>query len=252
MIVTAAAIAFGLLVYGAHALVPFRLAAAADDRKRLWALTAPLALLASFIATAAVVSRRPDEAIAWGLTDPIAGSLPARLIAVALAGLLLADLVVAFGWRRLEPAAWRVLGAFGIVGALFQTLGSELLRTGTGPAGPSLGVLVAMVALRLPLALAAGELLAGGPRLWVPLAGPALLVATRLWPPALRGALGADRITLLVAAVLLLGARFVPPPLRRAAGWAGFALAVLFLARSAEVSRILGGTEQVPSFLLTP
>lgn len=252
MIAAAAALAFNLLVYGAHAVAPFRLAGAELDRRRLWALAAPLALLASFIVTVAWVARRPDEAIAWGLTDPLAGSLPARLIAVALAGLALGDLVAAAGWRRLEPAAWRVLGALGVVGALFHALGSELLRTGTGPAGGSLAALVAMVLLRLPLTLAAGELVAGGPRLWVPIAGPALVAAVWIWPSALRAALGADRLTLFAAAALLLAARFVPPSLRRAAGWAGFALAALFLARSAEVSRILGATERLPGILLVP
>jgi hypothetical protein len=252
VIAAAAALAFNLVVYGAHAVAPFRLAGAEGDRRRLWTLAAPLALVASFIVTVAWVARRPDEAIVWGLTDPLTGSLPARLIAVAWVGLALGDLVAAAGWRRLEPAAWRVLGALGVLGALFHTLGSELLRTGAGPTGGSLATLVAMVLLRLPLTLAAGELLTGGPRLWGPIAGPSLVAALWSWPAELRAALGADRITLLAAAALLLSARFVPASLRRVAGWAGFALATLFLARSAEVSRILGATERLPGILLAP
>ena len=252
MIATAAALAFNLLVYGAHAVLPFRLSRAEDERRRAWAYAAPLALVASFIVTAAGIARRPDEAIAWGLTHPLTGSLPARMIFVALVGLLLADLVVVAGWRRIEPAAWRILGALGAVAALLHALGSELLRIGTGPAGGELATLVAMVLLRLPLTLAAGELLAGAPRWWVPIAGPALVVAARLWPAPLRAALGADRLTLVVAALLLLASPFVPGKLRRIAGWAGFALAVLFLARSAEVSRILGATERLVGQLSVP
>jgi hypothetical protein len=251
MIVAAAVMAFNLVVFGAHAVVPFRLATAGEAWRRSWALAAPLALVASFIATAAAIARRPDEAIAWGLTHPITGSQPARMIAVVLAALLVADLVAAAGWRRLEPAAWRVLGALGVLAALLHTLGSELLRIGWGP-GAAQSVLLAGVALRLPLALAAGELVAGPPRWWVPLAGPALVAATRLWPVSLRVSLADDRLTLLVAALLLVAARFVPVSLRRVAGLAGLVLAVLFLARAGEVSRILGGTERVPAMLLAP
>lgn len=247
----AAVLALNLLVFGAHAVVPFRLARAEAPR-RLWAYAAPAALFAALLATLAAVARRPDEAVAWGLTHPLTGSLPARLIAVAVAALVLGDLVVAAGWRRLEPAGWRALGALGALGVAAHGLGSELLRIGWGPAGPGLPLLFAAAALRLPLALAAGELVAGGPRLWTPLAGPALVAAARLWPAALRGGLAADRLTLAAAALLLLAAPFVPRRLRRAAGFAGLLLAVLFLARAGEVSRVLGTGERVAPELLAP
>jgi hypothetical protein len=254
MIVGAAALAFNLAVYGAHAVVPFRLAAADVEvgRRRFWALAAPLLLGASFLLTAARIAQRPDEAIAWGLTHPLTGAMPARLIAVALAALLAADLVTALGWRRLEPAGWRVVGVLGVVASALHALGSELLRAGEGPSSLDAGVLLAIAALRLPMALAAGELVAGAPRWAVPLAGPALLAATRLWPVELRLALGSDVVTLWIAAGLLVAARFVPLSLRRAAGAAGLALAVLFLARAAEVSRVLGVTERLPAMLVAP
>jgi hypothetical protein len=249
----ALALALNLVVLGAHAVLPFRLSGDGDPRRRrLWALAAPAALLGVCLATALRIAARPDDAIAWGLTHPLAGSLPARLIAVALAALVVADLVLAAGWRRLEPAGWRVVGALGALAVLAHALGAELLRIGWGPAPSSLAALVAAAALRAPLALAAGELVVGAPRLWTTLAGPALVAAARLWPAELRAPLAGDRPTLAAAAVLLVAARFVPLALRRVAGAAGLALAVLFLVRAAEVSRILGGVERVPGWLGVP
>jgi len=86
----------------------------------------------------------------------------------------------------------------------------------------------------------------------VPIAGPALVVAARLWPAALRHALSLDRLTLLSAAILLLSARFVPPTFRRATGFLGLLLAVIFLTRAGEAARILGGFESVPAALVVP
>jgi hypothetical protein len=252
LLLTASVLALNLVVLGAHAIVPFRLATAEPARQRLWALGAPAALLAAFLATLTAIGRRPDEAVAWGLTLPWHGSLPARLIAIVLVALLLADLVAAVGWHRLEPGGWRLVGTLGALAVLAHALGAELLRIGWGPAPVALAALLAAAALRAPLALAAGELVAGAPRLWTPLAAPALVAAARLWPGELRAALAADRPTLAAAALLLLAARFVPPRLRRAAGFAGVALAVLFLARAAEVSRVLGGTERIPGWLGIP
>lgn len=249
---TALVLALNLAVFGSHAVAPWRLAGADSPRRRLWALAAPAALLGACVATIARVAWRPDDAIAWGLTHPWEGSLAARWIAVSLAALILADLVVAVGWKRLEPAGWRVLGALGALGAIAHALGSELLRIGWGPAPAATWPLLAAAALRVPLALAAGELVAGTPRLWTPLAGPALVAAARLWPAELRAALALDRLTLAAAAVLLLASRFLPLRQRRAAGAAGLLLAILFLSRAAEVSGILGGTESIPGWLGSP
>jgi hypothetical protein len=240
------ALALNLLVFGAHALAPFRLARADEPARRLWALAALPALLAAFLATAALVALHPDDALAWGLVDPLGGSLAARLLAVLLAALALCDLLVAIGWRRLEPEAWRLAGAFGVAGVLAHAVGSELLRTGWGPAPASGALFFAAVLLRMPLALAGGELVTGPPRVWCPAAGPALLLAAALWPDALRAELGWEFSVLVAAALVLVLARFVPPRFRRAFGAFGFALAVLFLARAAELARALGVHDALP------
>jgi len=245
-------LAFNLAVFGAHAMLPFHLARAEPERRRRWALAAPVALVAAILGTMALVARRPDDAIAWGLTHPWSGSLPARLIAVVLAALVVSDLVLAVGWRRLEPAGWRLAGALGTLGVLAHAMGSELLRIGWGPSPGTAAVLLATIAFRAPLALAAGELIAGTPRWWVPISGPALILATRLWPGPLRAALADDRITLASAAFLLVIARFAPQAMRRIAAIAGLALAVLFLTRAGEVSRVLGGSLTVPGSLIEP
>jgi len=117
---------------------------------------------------------------------------------------------------------------------------------------PSLAALLTAAALRLPLTLAGGELIAGSPRVWVPVAGPALWLATRLWTPAMWHGLGGARWTLVAAALLLLLSRFAPPSLRRPCGIVGLALAAVALARSAEVARILGGHETIPDVLINP
>jgi hypothetical protein len=245
-------LAWNLAVFGAHALLPFRLAAGAGEARRRWALAAPVALVAAVLATAALVARRPDEAAAWGLGGPVTASPLAAVVAVAIGALLVTDLVVLAGWRRLEPAAWRLAGALGVAGAVAHAFGSELLRAGWGPAPGDLPRLLLLVALRLPLALVPAELALGRPRRFTPLAGPALVVAVALWPAAARAALGGALATLAAAALLLVLARFLPERLDRAAGWAGFALAVVFLARAAEISRVLGARERVPEILLGP
>jgi hypothetical protein len=113
--------------------------------------------------------------------------------------------------------------------------------------------MLAATALRLPLALAAGELVAGGPRRWAPAAGVALPAAVLLlWPGAMVAALGADRLTLYAAAACLVAARWLPARLRRLALAAGLVLAALFLARAGAVSHGLGTVERVPGPPLEP
>lgn len=248
----AAALAVNLLVFGLHALLPFRLAGAAPERRRAWALVALPLLLSSILLTLAGLRFRIDEAGAWGLTDPRGGSLFARIVVVLVAGALLADVVLLVGRTRVEPAAWRVAGVLGLLAALGHAFGSELLRVGLGPFSFGFVGLVAVALLRVPLALAAAELALGAPRLWTPLAGLALWAATRLWAPALRGRLAGELATLLAAALLLVLARFVPQTLRRATGAAGLLLAVVYLVRAALVSRALGGSLAVPEGLLVP
>lgn len=251
LLVDSTVLILNLVVFGAHARLPFLLASASEGSRRAWALVAPPALLASLVATAATIFRRPDEAIAWGMTGPFARSMPARLLALTVLALLLADLVVALGWRRLERDGWRILGLLGALGCMAHALGADLMRIGWGPVG-SLTVLLLGAALRLPLALAGAELLTGPPRRFTLVAGPALALAFATWPGALRHGLRADLPTLAAAVLLLTAARFTPPRLRRAAAIAGFLLAVLFLGRAGQQSSSLGQREILPASLLTP
>lgn len=246
-----AVLAVNLLVWGAHALLPWRLARAGEPGRRLWARLALPALGLALGATGMALRADPDPAVAWGLTGLLGGSPAARVLAVVAAAVALADLVLFFGGARLDPRAWQLLGLFGAAGLAAATFGSELLRIGWGPV-PRPAALWAAAALRLPLALAAAELALGPPRRWAPVAGPALAAAFLLWPAELRRALGIDLLTLAAAAALLLAARFLPAPLRRPAGAAGLALAVLFLARAGAVSAILGGGDRLPVELLRP
>jgi len=248
----AAALLVNLLVFGLHALLPFRLADDAPERRRAWSLAALPLLLFAIGLTLAGLRFRVDEAGAWGLTDPLEGSLFARIVVVLVGAALLADGVLLIGRTRIEPAAWRVAGVLGLLAALGHAFGAELLRVGLGPFSFGFVGLAAVAFLRVPLALATAEVALGPPRLWTAIAGPALLLATRLWAPALRARLGFDLPTLLAAALLLVLAPFLPRSLRRAAGGAGVLLAVVYLVRAALVSRTLGGSLSVPEGLLVP
>ena len=250
LLFVAVVLAFNLLVFGAHVRFPFRLAGGpSEGSRRAWALAAPPALLASLALTGAALARQPDAALAWGMTGPLAASTPARLIALVMLALLLADLVVAAGWRRLEPAGWRILGSLGLLGAMAHAFGAELLRVGWGPV-TGLAVLLAAAALRLPLALASAELAAGPPGRSALAAGPALALAFLLWPEALRRSLRPDLPTLAAAVVLLVVARWTPIRLRRATAVAGLLLGIFFLARAADLSASLGQRETLPAGLL--
>lgn len=231
-----------LAVWGAHALLPFRLARGGEAARGLWARVALPAAGLALTATAAALARHPDPAAAWGLHELLQGSRPALVVGLGLGATLLADLVGVLGWRRLEPAAWRVWGALGALGLASATIGSELVRIGAGPV-PAVTALLGAALLRAPLALAAAETLAGAPRWAAPAAGATLPLAVLLWPEALRAVLGADRLTLAAAAALLVVARFLPERLRRPAAAAGILLAALFLARAGELSQALGAVE---------
>lgn len=243
--------ALNLVVFGGHALFPFLLARAGNEQRRLWALAALPLLGLSAIVTAWSIGQRPDEAIAWGLTHPLTGSAPARMIAVAFVAAALSDLLTLVLWPKLEPAAWRVHGAIGAIALLAQSLGAELLRIGWGPSGAT-WALLASAALRVPLALAAAEVAIGAPRRFALAAAPALVLLALLWPQAMRAALVGDLATLAAAVGLLALARFVPLSLRRPAAIAGVVLALLFLTRSAELSSVLGTREQLHEFELAP
>lgn len=246
-----AALVVNLLVWGAHALVPWRLATAPERSRSLWARVALPALGASILVTAAGLRAAPDAAAAWRLHELESSVLPTLLLAVVLVAAILGDLLLALGWRRLEPLAWRVLAGIGALALAAVTLASDLVRIGWGPVPPR-GALLGAALLRVPLALAAAEAALGAPRFATPLAGLGLAGAALLWPPPLLDALGADRATLYAAVLLFLLARFFPVRLRRPAAIAAVVLAALFLARAGEVSQHLGLIEFVPSEALTP
>jgi hypothetical protein len=243
--------ALNLGVFGAHVLMPWRLAEGEESARRRWALVAPLLLATSLVASLLALGARPDSAIAWGLTHPITGSTPARSISLVMAALALADLFTVFAWRRFDARVWRALAAIGALALAAQALGAELLRTGDGPVRGAAGILAA-AALRMPLALAAVEVATGLPRRLTLAAAPALLLLALVWPAELRAALGRYLVTLVAAALLLALSRYAPPSLRRATAVAGLLLALLFLARSAAVSRTLGSHETAHEYDLEP
>jgi len=244
-------LAINLTVWGAHALVPWRFAHEGEIRRRGWALLALPAAGLSIVATAVSLRFAPDAAIAWRLHEVEARVLPTLLLALALAGAFLGDLILAFGWRGFEPVAWRVLAVLGALALAAATLASELIRIGWGPI-PTAWALLGAAALRLPLALAAAEAATGAPRWLTPCAGVGLAGAVFLWPEPLVAALAHDLPTLYSALVLLLVARFVPRRLRRPAAIAGVLLATLFLVRAGEVSQSLGTRETLPAEALSP
>jgi hypothetical protein len=242
--VSALVLLLNLVVWGGHALLPFRLAAgAAEAERRLWALAALPAVGLSVVLTAVAVGLDPEPAVAWSLHDLATGSRPALVVAVAVAAVALADLIGWFSWRGFDATTWRLWGAVGGLGLAAVTSASELVRIGWGPVAGG-AALAAAALLRAPLALAAAEIVAGAPRWATPLAGVALPAAVALWPPALRAALGADRLTLAAAVLMLLAARWLPARLRRPAGAAGVLLAAIFLARAGDLSQVLGTIER--------
>jgi hypothetical protein len=243
--------ALNLAVFGAHVLMPWRLAEAEGEERRRWALVAPLLLATSVCASLLALGLRPEAALAWGLTHPITGSTPARSIALVIAALALADLFTLVSWRHFDSRVWRSLAAIGALALAAQALGAELLRTGDGPVRSAAG-LFAAAALRMPLALAAAEAATGAPRRLALAAAPALLLLALAWPAPLRAGLGRDLVTLYAAALLLALARYAPPALRRATVAAGLVLALLFLERAADVSRTLGMRETAHEFELEP
>jgi len=249
--IAALALAINLIVWGAHALVPWRFAAEEEARRRRWALAALPAAGLSVVVTAAALRVAPDAAVAWRLHDVEAGVLPTILLALALGGAILGDLILAIGWRGFEPVAWRVLAALGALALAAVTLASELVRIGWGPVPPTWALLGA-AGLRLLLALAAAEAVLGPPTLMTSAGGLGLAGAVALWPTPLVAALGTDRLTLYSAVLLLLLARFVPRRLRRPTAVAGLVLAVLFLVRAGEVSQAQGARESLPADALAP
>jgi hypothetical protein len=258
---TALALALQLLVLGLHVVVPWRLARTSDDPsgpsshlpgdlsrgggdgKRLWALIATPLLLAAAVAALFTVDARVDAAIAWRLSWPPA-TIPALAVGFTAVAVALCDLLLLAGFRRLEPAGWRIAAGLALMLLAAASFAGELLRLGRGPAAGLAGLLVAALC-RLPLALAAGEAASGPVRWLAPLAGVALPFSLVGFSAPVRATLGADLATLAAATLLLLAARFVPLSLRRPAALAGVLLAALFLDRTADLSAAI---ERGPTF----
>lgn len=245
-----AAVVLGLVVFGAHVVVPWRIAAGTEPAlATLWSRAALPALGLALAVSMLAVRVAPDAAIAWGMTGSGLGALAVRLLGIVLAALVVVDLVAVVAATGLGRREWRLAAAFGLLALLLQTFVAELLRIGWGPVAGR-DALIGATLLRLPLALAAGELVSGRPRLATTVAGPALAAAVTLWPRSLLAALGGDLLTLVAAVPLLLAARFLPGRLARFAGIAGLLLAAIFLARATQASATLGTGEQLPFELL--
>jgi hypothetical protein len=255
---TGITLAFQLLVLGLHVIVPWRLAGpaaqagtvppAASDRRRLWALVATPLLLAAAIAGLSTLGTRLDAALAWGLSWP-PSTLPGLALAVAAGATATTDLILLAGFRKLEPAGWRIAAGVGMVLLVVASFAGEILRVGRGPVAGLASLLLAALC-RVPLALAAGEATVGPVRRFAPLAGIALPLSLLGFSADVRGALGADLLTLGAAAALLLAARFLPPTLRRPAVFAGVLLAALFLDRTGDLSAAFEPTSTIPDLFL--
>lgn len=250
MILELATVVVGLVVFGAHVVVPWRIATDTEPTlAKLWSRAALPALGLALAVSVLAVRIAPDAAIAWGMTGGGVGALAVRLLGIALAALIAVDLLAVVAAARFGRREWRLAAGFGVLALLLHTLVAELLRIGWGPV-PGRDALIGATLLRLPLALAAGELVSGRPRLATMVAGPALAAAVTLWPRSLLAALGGDLLTLVAAVPLLLAARFLPGRLARFAGVAGLLLAAIFLARATRASATLGTGDQLPFELL--
>ena len=268
---TALALTFQLLVLGLHVVVPWRLAKLPGDLaaslpaalpgdlqgdltpgtvdcKRLWALVATPLLLAAAVAALFTLDARVDAAIAWGLSWP-PRSIPALAVGFTAVAVALADLVLLAGFRKLEPAGWRVAAGLALLLLAAASCAGELLRLGRGPAAGLAAILVAALC-RVTLALAAGEAGSGPVRWLTPLAGTALPFTLLGFSAPLRATLGADLLTLGAATLLLVAARFLPPSLRRPAALAGVLLAALFLDRTGDLSTALEPGSTIPDLFL--
>jgi hypothetical protein len=233
-------LAWLLLSWGAQTVVPWRLAALDPERRRPWVPALLPLLVTGALAAFGVVQFHPDAALVQGLY-PLGASGLGRVLAVLLPALALADILIAIGWRRMETAGWKIAAGFGLAFLLAATWAAELMRTGEGPASAP-AAFIALVFLRMLLALGAAEALAPGRPLLAAAAGLALPLYALLLPAPLAHALGAHGqwLTLAAASLLLLGARWLPPALRRPALLGGTLLAGLYLGQATRLSQGLG------------
>lgn len=232
----------GLLAWGGHAAVPWRLSRGADEAsRRAWRLAAPLLWSAGVLAFVLEVAHHPDRAVAAGLGSLPLGSSLALALTLATGLLAAADGVVLAAGPRLEDLGWRLAAVLALPALAGFVWAEELLRAGGGPVVRP-GLAMAAAVCRAAVALAAGEVLVPRRRpLASLLAPPALAAYFLLLPGVLAGALtrGGDLLTLAAAALLLGAARWLPRRLRRPALAGGGLLAAVFFARAAALAEAL-------------
>jgi hypothetical protein len=244
--------AWVLFAWGAQAAVPWRLPGAGSGARRFWAAASLPLLVTGVVAALWYVQSHPDAAIAPGLY-PLKASKPGRLLLVLLPALLLASLVAAVGWKKLEDAGWRIAAGFGLAFLAAASWAGELVRVGEGPESGPLP-LALLVLCRLLLGLAAGEIAAPGRPLFAVAAGLAFPLYWLLLPAALADALSKSGalITLGASALVLLAARWLPERLRRPALAAAILLAGLVLAQATTLSQTLASPTMLPPMMGLP
>lgn len=244
--------AWVLFAWGVQAAVPWRLPGTGPGARRLWAMASLPLLAAGVVAALWYVQTYPDAAIASGLY-PLKTTRPGRLLLVLLPALLLAGLVAAVGWKKLEDAGWRIAAGFGLAFLAAASWAGELVRAGEGPESGPLP-LALLVVCRLLLGLAAGEIVAPGRPLFATAAGVAFPLYWLLLPANLANLLtqSGALVTLGASALVLLAARWLPERLRRPALAAAILLAGLVLAQAATLSQTLASPTLLPPMMDLP
>ena len=240
---TWAVIAAVLLAWGAHGVVPWSLATASNEVKRLWRLAALPSALAATLLTIFSLARQPDLALAAGLGPSLPTTWPARVsVALILLGIL-GDTALLLREPR-TGFDWWAVSALGLAGTAGLAALGELTRIGAEPTFWT--TFFIGVACRLVVALAAGEaFVARRPRWGIP-AALALFAYPIVLPPNSGAYLArsGDLLTMAAAALIFGAARWLPERLRRPAIVGAALLAALVLARAQLLSAAL--TAQTP------
>lgn len=203
-------IAVNLLVLGAHASVPWRLADENAAARRTWALSSLPFLLLAMVLTLLRFSSQEDRLIGAGFESPLWRAPPALTLALLCVILLLADGVLLTAWSQLEDTGWRLASGVGLLALVGFSYFAEAALPSSG--GPLLlllraclrsGVAFAVGAVLLPVAPGRSPALAGGTL--------AVLVYLALLPRDVLVAAwaGGDLLFALVGAVLIASPRWL-------------------------------------------
>lgn len=228
-----------LLVFGAHVLVPARLATHTAAR-RSWSVACLPALGFAAGAALAVIALRPELALAVGWGEATFARYLGRALVVLIPALVLADLVVVVTWRRLEAPAWRILAGFALLPLALAAMTGELLHR--GETATTLWPLLVGAAARCGVAVAVAEAVAPAPRSgrpwWSLAGGVGLPVHALSLAPGVAARLvdSGAVLTLGAGSLLLLAAPGLPRRLRRPAVGAGLLLAGLWMAQTARLA----------------